>query len=87
MPFRSNDNTNALAPEPYPGEKKESASTYEDGEFELEEKEQAFAPDVPELLKDITPAERAVLEKKLVRKIDLRLLPMVGLSNHYASTE
>lgn len=80
MPLRANDNTNALAPEPYPEEKKViPASTYEDGEFELEQKEQALAPEIPELLRCLTPVERATMEKKLVRKIDLRLLPMLVL--------
>lgn len=32
---------------------------------------------VPETLRDLTEDERAVLEKKLVRRIDLRLLPML----------
>lgn len=31
--------------------------------------------EAPELMRDLTPDERARLERKLVRKIDARLLP------------
>lgn len=34
---------------------------------------------VPDTLKDLSEDERRVLEKKLVRRIDLRLLPMLVL--------
>jgi hypothetical protein len=40
-------------------------------------KDHTFQP--PELVRNMTPEERAGLEKKLVRKIDLRLLPMIIL--------
>jgi len=35
--------------------------------------------EAPELVKDLTPGERLELERALVRKIDLRLLPMIVL--------
>ena len=35
--------------------------------------------EAPELVRDLTSAERMELEKRLVRKIDFRLLPMVVL--------
>lgn len=35
--------------------------------------------DVPELLRNLSEEERRLLEKKLVRRIDLRLLPMLVL--------
>lgn len=80
MHYHAPDNVNALAPEPYPKEKKDhAASVYENGESEMEKKEHAHGPEVPELLRDLTPEERAAMEKKLVRKIDLRLLPMLVL--------
>lgn len=37
------------------------------------------ATEQPELLRDLSPEERQALEKKLVRRIDLRLLPMLIL--------
>lgn len=40
-------------------------------------KDHKFQP--PELVRKMTPEERAEREKKLVRKIDLRLLPMIIL--------
>ncbi|KAK0385988.1 hypothetical protein NLU13_5705 [Sarocladium strictum] len=40
-------------------------------------KDHTFQP--PELVRNMTPEERAEREKKLVRKIDLRLLPMIIL--------
>lgn len=36
-------------------------------------------PELPELLRGLSPEERASLEKKLVRRIDLRLLPLLVL--------
>lgn len=38
-------------------------------------KDPAFQP--PEIIRNMTPEERALKEKKLLRKIDLRLLPMI----------
>lgn len=38
-----------------------------------------YAFEVPELLRDISPDELQSLERKLVRKIDIRLLPMLIL--------
>ncbi|KAL1310619.1 hypothetical protein AAFC00_000891 [Neodothiora populina] len=78
---RSKASTSEVTPGVFPEEKKDlEATTYEDAELESEKKDQGFAgPNVPEILRGITPEERKILEKKLVRKIDLRLLPMLIL--------
>ena len=81
MPLRAPDNANALAPVPRMDEKKDSAAEmYEDAELGNDEKrEPTTAPEMPECLVGLSPEERTRLEKKLVRKIDLRLLPMLVL--------
>lgn len=78
MPLHASDNANALGPAPFPEEKlKTSAQYYEEGNDEPGDEK--LAPHVPELIQGLTEEERRVLEKKLVRKIDLRLLPMLIL--------
>lgn len=39
--------------------------------------QRGFQP--PEIIRQMTPEEREHLEKKLIRKIDLRILPMIIL--------
>lgn len=78
MPLHASDNANALAPEPFPEDKsKANAQYFEDGADELVDEK--LAPHVPETLQGLTAEERQVLEKKLVRKIDIRLLPILVL--------
>lgn len=42
--------------------------------------------EAPELVRNLTTDERFALEKRLVRKIDFRLLPMIILSELWRST-
>jgi hypothetical protein len=46
----------------------------------------ARALEAPEFIRNMTPEERAKMEIRLKRKIDLRLMPMVILSTYFVFT-
>lgn len=69
MPDQSNDISTAPAPTV-------SASAVEEAQNrDVAAKQRGLEP--PEILRGMSPEERAAFEKKLRRKIDIRLLPMI----------
>lgn len=76
MPSHISDDVNALAPNPYPHEKYIIASAHTDRKSSVHVE---LVPDLPEILAKLSLEERQTMERKLVRKIDIRLLPMLVL--------
>jgi hypothetical protein len=74
MAFSPSDNVNAAPLQPNANDKSVTHHVDHDTSYELENK-----PEIPMILRDLTLEERVVLEKRLVRKIDIRLLPMLVL--------
>ena len=70
----------ASAPElRYSGDDKYRADHVSDASLENADPTSRRMREAPPLIRDLTPEERAPLEKKLVAKIDFRLLPMLIL--------
>lgn len=78
MPFKASDNFNALGPDASPDTK---SAIYHDETPPTRRSSihPELAPDVPLFIQRMSAEERYEKERKLVRKIDLRLLPMLVL--------